>query len=189
MYFNSRTICGKIINKDNGAPTGVPGLNSFLYIDGILYKRRKIDNNNMLIMNIGVPTSLMEKAMNSIHYILHGDLKRTLFKFRFRYYHQYENRYIKKFVKTCDVCKILKGKAPKLISLKQAPIPSKPFDQISMDILGPLPVTDNVNRYILCVIDLFSRFCVLKALPNKETSGLIDCLLEIFNIGVFLASS
>ena len=174
-------FAGKIINKDNGAPTGVPGLNSFLYLDGILYKRRKIDNNKLLIMNLVVPTSLMEKAINSIHYVLHGDLKHTIFKFRFRYYHQYENRYIKRFVESCDVCKILKGKAPKPISLKQAPIPSKPFDQVSMDIIGPLPVTDNGNRYILCVIDLFSRFCVLKALPSKETTGIIDCLLEIFN--------
>ena len=117
---------------------------------------------------------------------MHSDLKHTLFKFRFGYYHQYENRYIKKFVETCDVCKILKGKALKPISLKQAPIPSKPFYQVSMDILGPLPVTDNGNRYIFCVIDLFSRFCALKTLPNKETSGIIDYFLEIFKYFGFL---
>ena len=107
-------------------------------------------------MNTVLPTLLMENAINSIHYVLNGDLKHTLFKFCFRYFHQYENCYVKNFVESCDVFKILKGKSPK-------------------------PVTNNGNWYILCVIDLFSRFCVLKSLPNEEMTGIIDCLSENFN--------
>ena len=52
-----------------------------------------------------------------MHYVLHGDFKHTLFKFSERYFNQYENRYIKKFTDSCDVCKILKGKAQSSASL------------------------------------------------------------------------
>ena len=121
-------FAGKMFNSDTGAPEGIPGLNNYLYLDGILNKRCKIDNDN--IDNIVVPATLMEKAINSIHYIMHGNLKHTIFKFRFRYFQQHENHYVKKFVESCDVGKILERKSPQSISLKQAPISSKPFDQV-----------------------------------------------------------
>ena len=176
----SEQFHGKNLNSEQ-RPSGIVGLNNYLYLGGVLYKRRKIDRNQLVVLNIVIPTVLMEKAINSVHYVMHGDSQHTLFKFRFRYFHQYENRYMKNFVDTCDVCKILKGKMPRPISLKQAPVPNRPFENVSMDILGPLPLTDNGNKYILCVIDMFSRFCIIKALPTKETDGIINCLNEIFN--------
>lgn len=134
--FNCKVTDGK--NKN----IGKTGLEQYLYLGGVLYKRRKIDNNHLSTLNIVVPTSLLNKAIKSVHYITHGDAQHTLFKFRFRYFHQYEVRYIKKYLETCDLCKILKGPTPKPIILKQAPIPSKPFDQVSMDILYR-PVASN----------------------------------------------
>ena len=72
----------------------------------------------------------MEKVKNSVHYAMHGDAQHTLFKLRFRYFHQHENRYMKNFVDKCDVCKILKGEMPKPISLKQALVPNRPFQNV-----------------------------------------------------------
>ena len=79
----------KVINTDNGVPTGIVGLNIYLYLKRILYTKRKIDNNNLIVRNIVVPTSLIEMAINSIHYVMHADLKHILFQFGFRYFHQY----------------------------------------------------------------------------------------------------
>ena len=72
----------------------------------------------------------------------------------------------------------------KPVSLKQVPVPNRPFENVSMDILGPLPLTDDGNRYILCVINLFLRFCIVKALPTKETTGIITNLNEYSTIEV-----
>ena len=168
-------------NDPNIGNIGQKNLDQFLFIGDILYKRRKIDDKDTVVLNIVIPTSLMPKAIKAVHYISHGDKIHTLFKFKFRFYHQYENRHVQKFVEACDVCKILKGKAPKPIKLRKAPIASRPFEHVSIDILGPLPRTDEGNRYILSIIDLFSRFCVLKALRTKETAEIINCLRETFN--------
>ena len=53
------------------------------------------------------------------------DAHHILIKLRFLYFHQYKNKYMKKFVDTCDVCKILKCKMPKPISLKQTSLNEK----------------------------------------------------------------
>ena len=61
------------------------------------------------------------------------------------------------FIESCDVCKILKGKSlAKPISIKEAPIPSRPFYQVSVGISDPLPLANDGHRYILTVIS-FSR--------------------------------
>ena len=50
-----------------------------------------------------------------------------------------------------------------------------------MDFVGPLPTTDKNNRYILVVIDLFSRFTRLFATSDKSSETVIDCLTCVFN--------
>lgn len=36
----------------------------------------------------------------------------------------------------------------------------EPFETVHMDIVGPLPVTRNGNRYILTMMDRYSNFIV-----------------------------
>jgi len=155
-------------------------INKYLIISGVLYKQRKIDNRQLEILNVVVPSKLMEKAINSIHYTMHNSNVHTLFKFSFRYFHPNEKKLIKEFCERCDVCKLLKGRFPKPVKLKSAPVPCRPFDAVSIDFVGPFQTTDNGNKYILSVIDLFSRFCILKALPSRATEGVIKTLREVF---------
>ena len=62
-----------------------------------------------------------------------------------------------------------------------APIANRPFQCVSMDFVGPLPTTDKNNKYILVVIDLFSRFTRLFATSDKSSETVIDCLTCVFN--------
>ena len=50
-----------MLNSDTGAHVYIPGLNIYLYLEGILYKGCKT-NDNLIVMNTVVPTSLMEKS-------------------------------------------------------------------------------------------------------------------------------
>jgi transposase InsO family protein len=43
------------------------------------------------------------------------------------------------------------------------------LDVVSLDVVGPLPVTEQRNRYILTFIDHFTRFCQAIHNTNQET--------------------
>ena len=87
-------------------------LNSYLLINGILYKkwnilsRNKIDSNTT-ISNIVLPSLLLNKDITNItnmDFRNYTDLKHMLFKFKLKYYHPQERSMIHKYVRNCDVC-------------------------------------------------------------------------------------
>jgi hypothetical protein len=45
-----------------------------------------------------------------------------------------------------------------------------------MDIVGPLPITENGNRYILTMIDHFSRYGWAEPIANKDSKNVCRCL-------------
>jgi len=161
--------------------SNVKDLQNYLLLDNILYKKRSIDGNQGLLINVVIPSTLINKAINSIHYNTHCDLTHTLFKFKLKFYHPHERSIIKKFVEACDVCKILKGRSDIPIKIREAPIAYRPFQTVSFDFVGKLKTTDSNNKYILTIVDMFSRFCVLHAVPDKSTTTVIDCLENSFN--------
>ena len=48
--------------------------------------------------------------------------------------------------------------------------PHRPFDKTYMDMVGPLPITAQGNRYILTFMDDFSKYLVCVAIPDAEAS-------------------
>jgi hypothetical protein len=43
------------------------------------------------------------------------------------------------------------------------------LDVVSLDVVGPLPVTENDDRYLLTFVDYFTRFCETIPIPTQET--------------------
>ncbi len=56
---------------------------------------------------------------------------------------------------------------------------TKPFDRISIDFKGALP-SQSRNKFILTIIDEYSRFPFVYACPNMESSTIIRCLSDLF---------
>lgn len=48
--------------------------------------------------------------------------------------------------------------------------PGSVFDKLSLDIMGPLPITDHNNQYILTMQDLLTKYSV--AVPLQEATSL-----------------
>ena len=70
---------------------------------------------------------------------------------------------VKIMINTCFACQSVKGerrspfKAGKIKTFSS----KQPFELVSIDICGPLQMTENENRYIVTMIDKFSRFCAV----------------------------
>lgn len=80
----------------------------------------------------------------------------------------YEGRMTKGSIRDldCEICKIAKRFKHSFDSKK---IANYPMEELSVDICGPFtPQTGKQERYILAVIDNFSRFAIVKVIKKRE---------------------
>ena len=47
-----------------------------------------------------------------------------------------------------------------------------------MDILGPFPMSSSGNRYIVVAVDHFTKFSIVKAIPNATSESTVDFFIE-----------
>ena len=56
-----------------------------------------------------------------------------------------------------------------------------PMQMVDIDILGPLPVTERGNWYVLVAPDYFTRWMEAWPIPNQEAKTVGECLtMEMF---------
>jgi len=86
-----------------------------------------------------------------------------------KYWRETMRQDVIQFIKECTDCarrKIgHKAKAP----LGEIPVATKFLDVVSLDIVGPLPVTENGNKYLLTFVDHFTRFCEAISIAKQDT--------------------
>lgn len=95
-------------------------------------------------------------------------------KIRSRYYwpQMYEN--IREYVRSCDACQ-RRGKPHGKVELNPIEVHS-PFFQIGIDFVGPLPITQKGNRYIIVAMDYLTKWPEAKAVSHataEETEKFI----------------
>ena len=174
------------INKMKVDPNLKDDLNTyFLDNSGILFK--EINDKKAELREVEevlvIPHNLQNIAASIIHDTIlggHAAAERTIFAAKRRFYWRHMNTTIKKYVDKCKICQLHKGKAHPKQPLRKYPVPEKMFDVVSTDLIGPLPITADGNRYILVVTCFLSRYCVVRALPNKSADVVAQGLWAIF---------
>ena len=93
--------------------------------------------------------------------------------------------YLKMQVRNCADC-LIKIKRCNLRDTVHHPQKSGyPGERLSIDLVGPLPETDNKDRYVMTVQCMFTKFVQCFPLPNKEAETVANILVEryICNFG------
>ena len=152
----------------------------FKLINNVLYVYRQITRAGITDEYLVpyIPDNMMKEAFTVIHAATtagHNDLERTLRRFRKNFYNQAEAAVINKYVKACEVCLRAK-KSPKQVPIQRYPIPHRPMQTVSMDILGPLPITARDNKFILVIRDYTTRYSVMIPLETKDSDAVIGGL-------------
>ncbi len=80
-------------------------------------------------------------------------------------------------IDNCNICAETKGHTRTPAPMLNYPIPEKPWDRIQLDTLE-LPLSENGFKYLLVIIDYFSRFCILQAIKNKKTETIATTIFE-----------
>ena len=53
-----------------------------------------------------------------------------------------------------------------------------PMERIGVDVLGPFPRSERGNRYVLTVMDYFTKWPEAYSLPDQEAETIVDALVE-----------
>ena len=143
--------------------------------NGILYHlyqpRRKGHKWTDVKKQLAVPTNMRDNVLKSYHDALsggHQGQERTYEAIRLKYFWPKMYSDIQTYVKTCEQCQ----QAKRYIHQKQAllkPLPiGQTFSRLHIDILGPINKTKEGYRYILMVVDSFSKWTEAFPLHTME---------------------
>lgn len=136
--------------------------------DGLLYKVRTANQREDQLV---VPKSMVLKIMSTFHdtpMAGHNGVTRCTELIKTRFFWVGMHAQIRQYCQQCISCNKRKTsphlrKAP----LQRFPEVTAPMQVCSMDIVGPLPVTSQNNKYILTFVDHFSKYPESIALPNQ----------------------
>lgn len=88
---------------------------------------------------------------------------------------------IKNFIKQCDSCqknKLVRKKIRKPMEITTTS--SIPFEKIFLDVVGPLPLTENGNKFIITLQDDLTKYSLALPVPNHEAKTIADFLVTRF---------
>ena len=94
----------------------------------------------------------------------HFGANKTYAKMQRLYYWPNMFAEVKKYVESCHECQV-QG-----VHRKNNPIypiePNAPWKRVGIDFIGPMPITEKGNRYVIIAIDYFTRFPEARAVPR-----------------------
>lgn len=77
------------------------------------------------------------------------------------------NETITKYIKGCVMCSTRKPSNKKLGLYMPLPVPSRTWDNISMDFVGELPMSRKGHDCLYVVVDRFSKMCIIVPCKKK----------------------
>ena len=141
------------------------------------------NKNNLDHEVLVIPACLQLDILNLSHNIPsagHQSVDRTLNRLKVRYYWMGMKRDVKSFIRACSICN--KNKKPNkhargTLTLFHAGFP---MERVHIDFLGPLTETKNHNKYILMIVDQFSKWVECIALPSQTAEITAKAAIDHF---------
>ncbi|XP_060564385.1 uncharacterized protein LOC132723637 [Ruditapes philippinarum] len=162
-------------------------IESLFIIDEVLYHRWESDDGITSDYLIVIPKTLVPDVLKELHNSPTGGhlrVRKTKFKVKQRLFWYGLTNDIKRWCKTCDVCVSQKHPQRKAkAALKQYNV-GAPLERIALDIMGPLPRSDEGNKYVLTIVDYFTKWIVAIPIKNQEAVTVANKFIEKF-VSVF----
>ena len=159
-----------------------------LYLDeGLLFRRYEVTTPRVaptVWKQLVLPATYRRAAMEACHdgYMGGhlGEVKTTL-KVKQRFWWPKMCSQVEQWVKTCPSCNTKRNPRQRLQGLLIPTVFSYPWEQVAIDILGPLKESQHGHRYVLVVTDAFSKWAETKALKTQAMVEIAEFLVkEVF---------
>ena len=123
----------------------------------------------------GKRNSIIREAHTSL-IVGHFDVGKTIAHLQRYCYWPRMNESVSHFIRGCYLCATSKPRNRKLGLYTPLPVPSHPWERISMDFVGGLPMPRKGHDYLYFVVDRFSKMCILMACKKNITTEQTDNL-------------
>jgi hypothetical protein len=120
-------------------------------------------------VQVCIPKALRERAMKLAHYpklASHPGATRMYQTMRHDLFWPKKSYDVHDFVLNCNSCARKRISSQRKTTHLKLFLPSSALEFISMDILGPLPETREGNRFLLVIVDRFSK--LTRTVPLKQ---------------------
>ncbi|KAJ9514787.1 hypothetical protein QJQ45_028458, partial [Haematococcus lacustris] len=114
------------------------------------------------------------------HTAAHLGRAKTLARLQRHFYWPQMHKTVQEYVRTCDKCQ--RNKASNQLPpglLQPLPIPSRNWQQVSMDFIGPLPATPRGHTMIFTIVDKLSK--MIHLIPTTTTATAQDTARLFFD--------
>ena len=121
--------------------------------------------------------------ISSVHNSLvgHHGVERTLERLRSRYPSEsekwaYQREHVRHFIKKCPCCQKMSYLKTTIHTLPFTTATYTPWQRINIDTIGPLPPDEHDNKYIIVIIDTFTRYMELYAVKSVDAEHAVQAI-------------
>ncbi|KAG1656356.1 hypothetical protein GQR58_024007 [Nymphon striatum] len=138
--------------------------------------------NGILMRNdkVVVPKGLTTRIINFAHEA-HQGMTRTKQRIRLLYWWPGIDTAVENLIQGCCICNSIdKTAKPSFHALQPVPYPSKAWSKLGLDIVGPIAHVPSKHRFIISVIDYYSKWPEISFAENVTSRVIIQFLMHIF---------
>ena len=135
------------------------------------------------IKQLILPKELREEVVKDLHCSPtsgHFGVNKTLARVKQRFYWPKCRDDVAQVCKHCDQCESRKPLAGKTKAPLGKYVVGAPMERIAIDILGPLPLSESGNKYLLVAMDYFTKWPEVYPLPNQTAVTVAEVLVRNF---------
>ena len=148
---------------------------------GVLHRLWETVAGDHTIAQLILPKVLRKEVFTQLHNTPtsgHLGVNKTLERLRSRFYWPGLHGDVRKWCTSCDDCASRRGPPTKPRAPLAKYTAGAPAERIAIDILGPLPESNMGNKYILLVMDYFTKWPEAFSLPNQTAITVADVLVK-----------
>ena len=144
-------------------------------MEGTLYYQYGPEYTALLV----IPESAVSALLVRLHESLgHAGQNKLLAAVRQRYWWPHQRRDIRELCNNCGVCAQVKNPQRRNCAPLQSIVTGYPNELLELDFVGPLPETARGNRYILVMVDHFTKWCEVAPLAQTDATTTCKAMFE-----------
>ena len=150
---------------------------------GVLYRKWESKDGKEIRWRLVLPKQRVDEVLTELHagpLAAYLGTTKTLKNAQRRYYWVGMKADVRAFIRKCSACARRKSPGKKRKAPLQQRLSGSPMERIALDILGPLPESDEGNKYILVIADYYTKFVKAYPMPDETASTIARIVVEEF---------